>query len=161
MFDFSYGINDMVECFILDIKNSQTNFSHCAIHGVHYRVLHLITEHQFISRSVIWEYIYTKLIFSVWPKHLSKCSRKASSMKRLIIFISVSTSFKMVGPLTYEDQFIQVTTDLPSSYLYGFGENTHSSFRHSFTPRQTFPIFAKDQPVGEVSLYSVCYWVIQ
>ncbi|XP_063614700.1 sucrase-isomaltase, intestinal-like, partial [Penaeus indicus] len=57
--------------------------------------------------------------------------------------------FSTEGPLTFEDQFIQVTAALTSSYLYGFGENTHTKFRHRFSPRQTFPIFARDQPVGE------------
>ncbi|KAK3870746.1 hypothetical protein Pcinc_024052 [Petrolisthes cinctipes] len=56
--------------------------------------------------------------------------------------------FHSMGPLTYEDQFIQIHTKLASSYLYGFGENTHLSFRHKFQPRVTFPIFARDQPVG-------------
>lgn len=55
-----------------------------------------------------------------------------------------------MGPVTFEDQFIQITTELVSSYLYGFGENTHSSFAHTFSPRMTYPMFAKDQPVGEV-----------
>ncbi|XP_027224882.2 sucrase-isomaltase, intestinal [Penaeus vannamei] len=57
--------------------------------------------------------------------------------------------FSTEGPLTFEDQFIQITAALTSSYLYGFGENTHTKFRHRFSPRQTFPIFARDQPVGE------------
>jgi hypothetical protein len=56
-----------------------------------------------------------------------------------------------VGALVYENQFIQFTTQLPSTYLYGFGENTHSRLRHSFEPRNTWPIFARDQPVGTVS----------
>lgn len=57
--------------------------------------------------------------------------------------------FQTVGPVTFEDQFIQITTELASSYLYGFGENTHPTFKHTFSPRMTYPIFAKDQPVGE------------
>ncbi|XP_071523342.1 sucrase-isomaltase, intestinal-like [Panulirus ornatus] len=59
-----------------------------------------------------------------------------------------NTVFRSMGPLTYEDQFIQIHTWLMSTYLYGFGENTHLSFRHVFEPRTTFPIFARDQPVG-------------
>ncbi|XP_018023589.1 sucrase-isomaltase, intestinal isoform X2 [Hyalella azteca] len=56
--------------------------------------------------------------------------------------------FSTVGALVYENQFIQFTTQLPSTYLYGFGENTHSRLRHTFEPRNTWPIFARDQPVG-------------
>lgn len=56
--------------------------------------------------------------------------------------------FRTAGPLTFEDQFIQIHTWLASSYLYGFGEVTHVSFRQQFDPRSTFPIFARDQPVG-------------
>ncbi|KAG7169299.1 Sucrase-isomaltase-like 1, partial [Homarus americanus] len=56
--------------------------------------------------------------------------------------------FRSMGPLTFEDQFIQLHTWLCSTYLYGLGENTHLSFRHKFNPRSTFPIFARDQPVG-------------
>ncbi|KAK8727326.1 hypothetical protein OTU49_009816, partial [Cherax quadricarinatus] len=52
-----------------------------------------------------------------------------------------------LGPLTYEDQFLQLHTHLASTYLYGFGENTHLSFRHKFEPRATFPIFARDRAV--------------
>ncbi|ROT64340.1 alpha glucosidase [Penaeus vannamei] len=59
-----------------------------------------------------------------------------------------NTLFRSEGPLTFEDQFIQLHTGLMSSYLYGFGENTHTSFRQVFEPRTTFPIFARDQPVG-------------
>ncbi|XP_068224181.1 sucrase-isomaltase, intestinal-like [Palaemon carinicauda] len=63
--------------------------------------------------------------------------------------------FKSFGALTFEDQFLQVHTTLPSTYLYGFGENTQQSFRRSFEPRTTFPIFARDQPIGteEMNVY--------
>ncbi|XP_069159660.1 sucrase-isomaltase, intestinal-like [Procambarus clarkii] len=56
--------------------------------------------------------------------------------------------FRSLGPLTFEDQFLQLHTSLASTYLYGFGENTHLSFRHTFEPRSTFPIFARDHPIA-------------
>ena len=59
--------------------------------------------------------------------------------------------FSTYGALTYEDQFIQITTLLPSTYLYGFGENTHPSLLHQFEPRNTWPIFTRDKPIGTVS----------
>ncbi|XP_050693743.1 sucrase-isomaltase, intestinal-like [Eriocheir sinensis] len=55
--------------------------------------------------------------------------------------------FHSAGPLTFEDQFIQIHTWLASSYLYGFGESTHINFRHTFEPRSTYAIWARDQAV--------------
>ncbi|KAK7081084.1 hypothetical protein SK128_022647, partial [Halocaridina rubra] len=57
--------------------------------------------------------------------------------------------FNTIGALIFEDQFLQLTTILPSTYLYGFGENTHSTFKHTFSPRTTQPIFARDHGVEE------------
>ncbi|KAB7502307.1 hypothetical protein Anas_08377 [Armadillidium nasatum] len=52
---------------------------------------------------------------------------------------------KTVGPLTYEDQFIQITTLLPSEYFYGLGETAHDSLRRPFNSRRTTPIFTRDR----------------
>ncbi|XP_051873196.1 sucrase-isomaltase, intestinal [Pristis pectinata] len=52
-----------------------------------------------------------------------------------------------VGGFTFTDQFIQITTLLPSKYIYGFGENEHRSFRHDLN-WNTWGMFAKDQPPG-------------
>lgn len=57
--------------------------------------------------------------------------------------------FSMVGALTFEDQFLQITTALPTAYLYGMGENTHMKLKHTFQPRQTYPIFARDHGIEE------------
>ncbi|MCL4126619.1 UNVERIFIED_CONTAM: hypothetical protein GTU68_014237, partial [Idotea baltica] len=54
--------------------------------------------------------------------------------------------FNVEGPLTFEDQFIQFTTRLTSDYLYGIGEHSKTSLKHSFDERRTYPIFARDQP---------------
>ncbi|XP_064100307.1 sucrase-isomaltase, intestinal-like isoform X2 [Macrobrachium nipponense] len=66
-----------------------------------------------------------------------------------------NTLFNLVGPLTFEDQFIQFTTTLPTTYMYGMGENAHPTFKHIFAPRQTYPIFPRDHEVIEevVNLY--------
>lgn len=61
------------------------------------------------------------------------------------------TRFSTIGALTFEDQFIQFTSAMASTYLYGFGENSHSKLRHTFEPRDTWPIFARDQPHRFVS----------
>ena len=56
-----------------------------------------------------------------------------------------------MGPLIFEDQFIQISTVLSTDYFYGMGENPHSSFKRDFSTQQTSPIFPRDQPVGVVS----------
>nr|XP_045599911.1 maltase-glucoamylase, intestinal-like [Procambarus clarkii] len=56
-----------------------------------------------------------------------------------------------VGGLTYADQFLQVSTRLASSNLYGLGESAHPTLRHNLN-YLTWPMFARDQPpagVGE------------
>ncbi|XP_066989348.1 sucrase-isomaltase, intestinal-like [Macrobrachium rosenbergii] len=65
--------------------------------------------------------------------------------------------FSLEGALIFEDQFLQFTSSLPTEYLYGLGENTHHVFKHDFASRETKPLFAKDQPVGdtEVNNYGV------
>lgn len=55
---------------------------------------------------------------------------------------------RQAGPITFEDQFIQMSFRLASPFLYGFGENPHPSLQHTFEPRITYPMFARDQPIG-------------
>nr|XP_033813496.1 sucrase-isomaltase, intestinal isoform X3 [Geotrypetes seraphini] len=47
----------------------------------------------------------------------------------------------------FSDMFIQISTRLPSRYVYGFGESEHSSFRNDLN-WHTWGMFAKDQPPG-------------
>ncbi|XP_068225861.1 sucrase-isomaltase, intestinal-like [Palaemon carinicauda] len=65
--------------------------------------------------------------------------------------------FSTVGALIFEDQFLQFTSSLQTEYLYGIGENIRNTFKHSFQSRETKPLFARDQPVGdtEVNNYGV------
>lgn len=53
-----------------------------------------------------------------------------------------------VGGMTFEDQFLQIATRLPSTNVYGFGENVHGSLRHDLNWK-TWPMFARDQPTGD------------
>ncbi|CAF2048842.1 unnamed protein product [Rotaria magnacalcarata] len=46
----------------------------------------------------------------------------------------------------YDDQFLQIITTIPSRNAYGFGENTHPSFRHELNKSNRYGIFARDQP---------------
>jgi len=49
-----------------------------------------------------------------------------------------------LGGLTFAQQFIQFSTKLPSTNLYGIGENEQQSFRHQFHKFQKFAIFSRD-----------------
>lgn len=65
-----------------------------------------------------------------------------------------------VGGLTFENQFLQIATKLPSRNVYGFGENVHSKFRHDLNWKQ-WPMFARDEGTGqEVWFYGVLYTFI-
>ncbi|XP_074048617.1 sucrase-isomaltase, intestinal [Macrotis lagotis] len=55
------------------------------------------------------------------------------------------TSF---GPLVYSDQYLQISTKLPSSYFYGIGEHIHKRFRHD-TYWKNWPIFTRDELPGD------------
>ncbi|NWI58669.1 MGA protein, partial [Calyptomena viridis] len=48
---------------------------------------------------------------------------------------------------TFSDMFIQISTRLPSQYVYGFGETEHRSFRHDMN-WITWGMFTRDQPPG-------------
>ncbi|KAM8771117.1 sucrase-isomaltase, intestinal isoform 2-T2 [Rhynchonycteris naso] len=52
-----------------------------------------------------------------------------------------------IGPLVYSDQYLQISTRLPSEYIYGFGEHIHKRFRHDLYWK-TWPIFTRDQLPG-------------
>ena len=49
------------------------------------------------------------------------------------------------GGFTYEDQFLQISTKLPSKYIYGFGEHNHRRFQHDLNWK-TWAIFSMDLP---------------
>ncbi|XP_066565478.1 sucrase-isomaltase, intestinal isoform X2 [Amia ocellicauda] len=60
-----------------------------------------------------------------------------------------------VPGLTFSDQFIQISTRLPSDYIYGFGETEHHTYRHDLN-WHTWGMFSKDQPPGyKMNCYGV------
>ncbi|ESO98986.1 hypothetical protein LOTGIDRAFT_231303 [Lottia gigantea] len=60
-----------------------------------------------------------------------------------------------VPGLTFTDQFLQITTRLPSSNLYGFGEHNHRRFQHDMNWK-TWSMFTRDIGVGgPENLYGV------
>ncbi|XP_060780036.1 sucrase-isomaltase, intestinal isoform X2 [Neoarius graeffei] len=48
----------------------------------------------------------------------------------------------------FSDMFIQISTLLPSQYIFGFGETEHKSFRRDMN-WHTWGMFSKDQPPGD------------
>uniref|UniRef100_A0A672GPR3 alpha-glucosidase n=1 Tax=Salarias fasciatus TaxID=181472 RepID=A0A672GPR3_SALFA len=46
-------------------------------------------------------------------------------------------------PLVFADQYLQLSSMLPSDYIYGLGEHVHQNYRHS-TNWRTWPIFTRD-----------------
>ncbi|XP_062576597.1 sucrase-isomaltase, intestinal-like [Saccostrea cucullata] len=55
--------------------------------------------------------------------------------------------------LTFSDQFLQISTRLPTDNLYGFGEHNHRRYRHDMNWR-TWTIFTRDMaPVDDWNLY--------
>ncbi|XP_065071770.1 maltase-glucoamylase-like isoform X1 [Rhopilema esculentum] len=57
------------------------------------------------------------------------------------------------GPLIFADQFLQMSTKLPSKYIYGFGEHEHESFLHDVNWK-TYGMFSRDQyPKPNANLY--------
>uniref|UniRef100_A0A2C9KG08 P-type domain-containing protein n=1 Tax=Biomphalaria glabrata TaxID=6526 RepID=A0A2C9KG08_BIOGL len=62
-----------------------------------------------------------------------------SSTKTVIFDIGVGP-----GGLVLSDQFLQITTKLPSTNVYGLGEHVHDHFKHEMN--KTWTSFARDQP---------------
>lgn len=54
---------------------------------------------------------------------------------------------------TFSDMFIQLSTRLPSEFVYGFGETEHPTYKHDLN-YHTWGMFSKDQPPG-VSICAV------
>lgn len=54
------------------------------------------------------------------------------------------------GSLMFASQYLQLTANLPSDNLYGFGEHNHRRFRHDMNWK-TWPIFTRDVGYGEHS----------
>ncbi|XP_057366105.2 maltase-glucoamylase-like [Daphnia carinata] len=56
-----------------------------------------------------------------------------------------------MGGLTIAEQFLMISTKLPTHYLYGFGENTHDTLLHDMNYR-IWPIFSRGQAPGMANL---------
>ena len=61
-----------------------------------------------------------------------------------------------VGALMLADQYLQISTRLPSSNLYGIGEINRGSFRHNMSTWKRIGMFSRDQPpLPNSNLYGV------
>ncbi|XP_072858385.2 sucrase-isomaltase, intestinal [Pogona vitticeps] len=47
--------------------------------------------------------------------------------------------------LIFSDQYLHITTNVPSTSVYGFGENQHPSFKHNMD-HITYGMYSRDQP---------------
>lgn len=67
-----------------------------------------------------------------------------------------------IGPLLFEDQYIEWSTKLQSQYLYGIGEHEHRSFKHQDWNWKRWGLFARDQPptVGLMALLLIFNLVV-
>ena len=55
-----------------------------------------------------------------------------------------------IGPLIFEDQYMQINTVIPSDYhLYGMGEKDKNTFSYDLSTRQRMTIWSAGQPVKE------------
>ncbi|XP_058489999.1 sucrase-isomaltase, intestinal [Solea solea] len=60
-----------------------------------------------------------------------------------------------VPGFTFSDMFIQLSTQLSSEFVYGFGETEHPTFKHNLN-YHTWGMFSKDQPPGyKMNCYGV------
>lgn len=79
--------------------------------------------------KVQWYVSYQSLrFFSQWRFWASWSDGKRFDF--LCIWLFNFSWDSSLGPLIFSDQFIQISTWLPSKYIYGFGEHEHDSFLH-------------------------------
>uniref|UniRef100_A0A8C0UNJ2 Maltase-glucoamylase, intestinal-like n=1 Tax=Cyanistes caeruleus TaxID=156563 RepID=A0A8C0UNJ2_CYACU len=58
-----------------------------------------------------------------------------------------------IGPLVFSEQFLQISTRIPSSNVYGLGEHLHRSFRHDLHWK-TWPLFSRHAAPSAVRFWA-------
>lgn len=67
-------------------------------------------------------------------------------MSKLTIFPSICPRWDSpLVDLFFSNQYLQITTAVPSTSVYGFGEQEHVSFKHNMD-FVTYGMFSRDQP---------------
>lgn len=69
------------------------------------------------------------------------------SVFNVLLNLILSRWNSAVPGFTFSDMFLQISTLLPSNYVYGFGETEHLSYKHDLNFHK-YGLFAKDQPPG-------------
>uniref|UniRef100_A0ABM0M7Q3 Maltase n=1 Tax=Saccoglossus kowalevskii TaxID=10224 RepID=A0ABM0M7Q3_SACKO len=89
------------------------------------------------------------------PKYDVQFVAEPFSMAIVRVDTGVTLWNTSVGGFTYSDQFLSLSTRLPSNYIYGFGEHEHQSFHHDLN-WLTWGMFSRDQPPAYLgNLYGV------
>ncbi|EPY80709.1 hypothetical protein CB1_000804034, partial [Camelus ferus] len=102
--------------------------------------------------------------FGAYAQHPSACgiSHHYSSVCAFSQrFFEIRRFDSSIGPLLFADQFLQLSTRLPSANVYGLGEHVHQQYRHDMNWR-TWPIFARDTaPTGLIGRPALpSYWAL-
>uniref|UniRef100_A0A8C3QIF6 alpha-glucosidase n=1 Tax=Cyanoderma ruficeps TaxID=181631 RepID=A0A8C3QIF6_9PASS len=88
------------------------------------------------------------------PRH----ELKVIPSKRSKLILSPSVCHRWDSPLVdlfFSNQFLQITTTVPSTSVYGFGEHEHPTFKHNMD-FVTYGMFSRDQaPTAFANLYGV------
>lgn len=86
------------------------------------------------------------------PKYEVKIDQSGKSFNFKIIRTSTGTVLwdTSLGPIIFDELNRQISTRLPSEYVYGFGENRHESFKHDLS-YQNWPIWGRDEAPENVS----------
>lgn len=70
----------------------------------------------------------------------------APGLPSLLLLLRSSWDSSVPG-FTFSEMFLQVSTRLPSNFIYGFGETEHPTYKHDLN-YHTWGMFTKDQPPG-------------
>ncbi|XP_055458101.1 maltase-glucoamylase isoform X1 [Psammomys obesus] len=122
----------------------------------------LKAEYQTVNRFHFKLTDQTKDRYEVPHEHVQHFSRNAaSSMNYNIEVFKEPFSIKVtrksnnrvlfdssIGPLLFSDQFLQLSTHLPSANVYGLGEHVHQQYRHDMNWK-TWPMFSRDTTPNE------------
>ena len=61
--------------------------------------------------------------------------------------------------MIFEDQFLQLSTTVPTTYVYGFGESEHENFKHDFNWR-TEGMWTNDEGVKVTSCVVIAIYLM-
>lgn len=98
-----------------------------------------------------------KIVAEIWGhSSLSACGEADTAFCRArasvtLILSPLSRLDTGIGPLQFDQQYLQLSFRLPSSNVYGLGEHVHQQYLHNMS-WNTWPIFTRDALPTEVRL---------